>query len=161
MAAVDQHGQLNSLGAPVVEQGLDRGPNRPSRIEDVVHQDAGLSFEWEVERCRPHDRLWMERRLAAPHLHVVAVEGDIDNPKINDVTGALGNERAQSLGDRGAAGLNAYEREALEIVGLLDQLMRDARDRAIDRLGVENDLSRRAAGGIQSRYRVAGLITAG
>jgi hypothetical protein len=103
----------------------------------------------------------MERRLAASHLHVVAIEGDVNHSEIDDVTGALGNQRPQPLGDRDAAGLNAHEREALEIVGLLDQLVRDARDRAIDRLGVENDLSRRAAGRIQSTYRVAGLITAG
>ena len=161
MAAVDQYGQLNSLGPPVVEQGFDRRPDRAPRVENVVHQDAGLSLEREVERRRPHDRLRMERRLAASHLHVVAIEGDVDHAEIDDVTGALGNQRAQPLGDRNAAGLNAYERETLEVVGLLDQFVRDARDRAIDRLGVENDLSRRAAGGIQSRYRVAGLITAG
>jgi hypothetical protein len=57
--------------------------------------------------------------------------------------------------------LNAYQRDALEIVGLLDQLMRDARQGAVDRLGVENGLPYRAAGGAQSGYRVAGLLTAG
>jgi hypothetical protein len=36
----------------------------------------------------------MERRLAAAHLHVVAIEGDVDDPEIDDVTGALGDECA-------------------------------------------------------------------
>ena len=127
MAAIDKHGQLNSLGAPVVEQGFDRGSNRAASVEHVVHEDAGLYFQWEVERCCPHDRLRMGRRLATPHLHVVAIEGYVDDTEVDDVAGALGNERTQPLGDWDAAGLNAYKREALQIVGLLDQLVRDAR----------------------------------
>jgi hypothetical protein len=57
--------------------------------------------------------------------------------------------------------VDAHEREALKVVGLLDQLVRDAREGALDRLGVENGLPYRAAGGAQSGYRVAGLVTAG
>jgi hypothetical protein len=103
----------------------------------------------------------MERRLAATNLYVVAVEGDVDNSEGDRLTGALGDEPAQALGNRNAAAVNAYEREALEIVGLLDQLVSDTREGALDRLGIENGLPYRAAGGIQSRYRVAGLVTAG
>ena len=83
----------------------------------------------------------MQRRLAAANLYVVAVEGYVDHSELDRVPGSLGNQRAQPLGDRDAAGLNAYERKALEILGLLDQLMSDARERALDRLGVEDDLS--------------------
>jgi len=57
--------------------------------------------------------------------------------------------------------VDAHKREALKVVGLLDQLVRDAREGALDRLGVENGLPYRAAGGAQSGYRVAGLVTAG
>jgi hypothetical protein len=57
--------------------------------------------------------------------------------------------------------VNAHQRKALEVVGVLDQLVRDASKRALDRLGIENGLPRRVAGGIQSGYRVAGLYTAG
>ena len=56
--------------------------------------------------------------------------------------------------------MNADERKALEIVSLLYQLVSDTRKRAFDLLGVEDDLPQRAAGRIQRRHRVAGLVPA-
>src|SRR5438132_4581920 len=76
--AVDQHGELNTLGPPVIEERLDRRADRTARVEDVVDEDDGLALEREIERGRAHDRLGMSRRVPAAHLNVVAVEGDVD-----------------------------------------------------------------------------------
>ena len=39
MAAVDEDRQLDALGTAVVEERLDRGANRPPRVENVVDED--------------------------------------------------------------------------------------------------------------------------
>src|SRR5262249_50596767 len=38
MATVDENGQLDPVGTPVVEERLDRGPDRAARVEDVVDE---------------------------------------------------------------------------------------------------------------------------
>ena len=40
--AVDEHGELDPLRPPVVEERLDRRPDRAAGIEDVVHEHHGL-----------------------------------------------------------------------------------------------------------------------
>src|SRR5919199_4723323 len=56
VAAVGEHGQLDGARAPVVEQRLDGGANRPSGVEDVVDEDARHPIEREVELRRPDER---------------------------------------------------------------------------------------------------------
>src|SRR5919206_1533162 len=53
--AVDEHRELDAGRPAVVEERLDRGPNRPARVEDVVDEHDRLPFEREVERRRPDD----------------------------------------------------------------------------------------------------------
>ena len=65
-------------------------------------------------------------------------------PRSTVCAGALGDQPAQPLGDRDAAAVDADQRDPLQVFGLLDQLVRDAREGALDRLGVENDLPRHA-----------------
>src|SRR2546430_15228773 len=48
VAAVDEDGELDPVGSAVVEEGLDRGANRPARIEDVVGEHGGLALEGKV-----------------------------------------------------------------------------------------------------------------
>src|SRR5919201_5034774 len=62
--AVDQHGQLDPVGPAVVEERLDRRPDRPARVEDVVDEDDRLPFEREVERGRPDNGLRMAGSIA-------------------------------------------------------------------------------------------------
>src|SRR6266540_4250314 len=40
VAAVDQAGELDAGGAPVVEEGVDRRADRPAGVQDVVDEDA-------------------------------------------------------------------------------------------------------------------------
>src|SRR5919199_6587184 len=42
VTAVDEHRQLDALGAAVVEQRLDRRPDRSAGVEDVVDEDDRL-----------------------------------------------------------------------------------------------------------------------
>src|SRR4051812_6328013 len=42
VAAVDEDGELDPVGSPVVEKRLDRGADRPPRVEDVVDEHDGL-----------------------------------------------------------------------------------------------------------------------
>ncbi len=84
-------------------------------------------------------------RLRAPsNHHVVAMERDVDGPEHGlDVT-ALGDQRAQSPRERHAACMDADERERGEIVGALDELVRESRERPRHRIRIE-DLARGAA----------------
>ena len=49
------------------------------------------------------------------------------------------DERADALGDRHAAGMDADERDRLEVVVALDDLVRNPGKRPADRLLVEED----------------------
>src|SRR5262249_29375219 len=135
--------ELDPLGAAVVEERLDRRADRPTRVEDVVDEHNRLPFEREVEARGADDGLRMAWRATASHLHVVAIEGDVDGAERGSLAGALIDEPAQALRERDAARLDADERDAAEIRGALDDLVRDARERPAERLVVEDDRSRR------------------
>ncbi len=87
------------------------------------------------------DGLRVERRLAAAHEHVVAVEGDVDRAELELDAASLGHELLQPPGERDAARVDSDEREPLEVVVPLDQLVRQPRHRARERVRVE-DLAR-------------------
>src|SRR5215213_3951912 len=125
VAAVDEARELNAIGAPVVEQRVDRRADRASRVEDVGHEDAGHPLEREVERRRPNDGLCVQRCLAAADLDVVAVERDVERAVRDVRTGAFCDQPAQALRDRHASRLDADERHALELRIRLDDLVRD------------------------------------
>ena len=144
MAAVDEDRQLDALGTAVVEERLDRGANRPPRVEHVVDEDDGLALEREVERGRAHDRLRVKRSAAAAHLDVVAVEGDVDGTDVRRGAGAFLDEAPQALGDRHAPRLDPDESDAREVRVGLDDLVRDPRERAAERIGVEQNSSGRS-----------------
>ena len=71
--------------------------------------------------------------------------------------GALGDQPAQTLGQRDAARMDADESDPLEVVRLLDDLVRDARQRPLDRLAVEDDLPRDDVGRAHERTPSEGV----
>ncbi len=152
MPTVDEHGELDACRPAVVEQRLDRRADRPTGVEHVVDEDARLPLEREVELGAAHERLWVERRLPAPHEHVVAVERDVDGAERRLDLAALGDERLQPPCERNAAGMDPDEREALEIAGALDHLVREPGEGAPERFVVE-DLAR-----ILARGRIGGHV---
>jgi hypothetical protein len=138
VAAVRQHGELHALGPAVAEERLDRRADRSAGVEDVVHEDAGHSLEREVERGRANERLGVTGRLAGTDVDVVAVEGDVELTEGDLGARQLGDPPPQALRERHAARVNADERDPLEVGVALDDLVRNPRQRALDRLGVEN-----------------------
>ena len=80
------------------------------------------------------------RRLSPAHANVVAVEGDVDGAELDLPARQLRDQVAQALGQRDAARVDADERDALQIGVRLDDLVRDAREAALDRLAVQQDL---------------------
>ena len=68
----------------------------------------------------------MERRLAAPHVDVVAIERDVERPERDLDVGELLDQRAQALGDGDAARVDADEGYLLEVGVALDDLVGDA-----------------------------------
>ena len=71
------------------------------------------------------------RRGALPDadVDVVAVEGDVELAELELDAGALLDEPAQPLRERHAAGVDPDERDRLEIVVSLDDLVRDPGER--------------------------------
>ena len=140
MAAVGEDGELDPRGTAVVEERVDRRADRAAGVEDVVDEDARHALEREVEARRADKGLGVLRRFAGADVHVVAMEGDVELPERGLVLRKLGYPPPQPLGQRDAARVDADEGEALEVGVPLDDLVRDPRQRALDRLGVENDL---------------------
>ena len=84
----------------------------------------------------------MARRLAAADGDVVAVEGDVDGAEQRRPAGALLDQSREALRERDAARLDPDERDLVEVGVGLDHLVRDARERPRERVGVEEDLPR-------------------
>src|SRR5215212_147089 len=76
MTAVGEAGELDARRPAVVEESVDRGPDRAARVEDIVDEDDGSPLEPKVEPRRAHDRLGVPRRLAGANLDVVSIERD-------------------------------------------------------------------------------------
>ena len=125
--------------AAVAKQRFDRRADRAAGIEDVVHEDARHALEREVERRRADEGLGVLRRLAAPDVDVVAVEGDVELAEGDLGAADLGDAPAQPLGERHATGVDPDQRHAREVGIALDDLVRDPRQGALDCLAVEKD----------------------
>ena len=93
---------------------------------------------------RVHDRLL----LAGDG--VVAVEGDVDRAERDLLPAPLLDQRREPLGERDAARVDADEGELGQVVVALDDLVRDARERAAEALGVQQSLRRRAVGDVRA-----------
>src|SRR5579864_1632559 len=140
VAAVDDDGELDPRRAAVVEERLDRSADRAAGVEDVVDEHDGSSLEREVELRLAHDGLRMQRRLAAADADVVAVEGDVDGADLGRLARALLDQPRETLRDRDAARLDPDERDLAKVGICLDDLVRDPRERARERVGVEEEL---------------------
>ena len=72
-------------------------------------------------------------------MDVVAVEGDVELPEIELEARPFLDQTAQALADRHASGVDSDERDRLEVIVTLDDLMRNPRECAADGLSVEQN----------------------
>jgi hypothetical protein len=156
MTAVGENRQLDPGRAAVVEERVDRGSDRAAGVEDVVDEDARHPFEREGERRRADERLGVRGSLAAADVDVVAVEGDVELSERDLAAGDVCDAPAQPLCERDATGVDADERDPLELRVALDDLVRDPHDNALDRLGIEKDLF---GGGTRRQRALKALLT--
>ena len=64
VAAVGENGELDAIGASVLDQRVDRGADRAAGVEDVVDEDHRAALELELEPRVAHERLRPARRAA-------------------------------------------------------------------------------------------------
>ena len=89
------------------------------------------------------------RRAARADVDVVAVKGDVELAELELDAGALLDQAAQPLGERHAARVDADERDRLEVVVALDDLVRDPGERSCDLFGVQEDPVRGGRGRVR------------
>ena len=149
MATVDEDSELDARRAAESEQRVDAGSDRAARVEDVVDENDGLALERERDARRPDDRLPVRGSAPVAHLHVVAMEGDVERSELQLAAASLGDQPAQAGRERDSASLDPDERDSVEIglavrvSGLsiaLDQLVGDPRQCPRDRIGIEERL---------------------
>src|SRR5271157_3744734 len=117
MAAVNEHGQLHAARTAVVEERVERGPDRPAGVEHIVakHYVAAVDFN--------ADGPWRDYRTHAGCGQIVAVELNIEQARIDRMLLDAGNESAQPLGQRNAAALDAYQRQVFAAIALFNNLV--------------------------------------
>src|SRR5882757_2512800 len=103
VAAVAEDGELDPLGAAVVEEGLDRGADRAAGEEDVIDQDDRALGKVEVDVGVVDDRL----RGGGAGADIVAVEGDVDVADRQVGACQLTEESVEATGQDRAAGVDA------------------------------------------------------
>src|ERR671924_233773 len=88
--------RISAIVAPLFWRGHEQN------LVDLVDVDEHdrLPLEREVERGRANDRLRMPGRVAAAHLDVVPIEGDVDRAELGRIAGALFDQPAQTVRKR-------------------------------------------------------------
>ena len=67
------------------------------------------------------------------------MERDVELAEVELDSRALLDQAPQALRERDAAGVDADERDRLEVVVALDDLVRDPRESSLDALGIQED----------------------
>ncbi|GMA85112.1 hypothetical protein GCM10025868_03620 [Angustibacter aerolatus] len=126
VAAVDQHGEADGARAADVLQGVERGADGAPAVEDVVDQhdraavDAALGDLGALEGA---DRV---------RAQVVAVHRDVERAPGHLGALDVGDPAGQPLRERDAAARDAQQHQALGTAVVLDHLVGDAREHALD-----------------------------
>ena len=132
MAAVDEHGELDGLGAAEVDQLVERGAHRAAGVEHVVakHDNAVVD--------RPRQMRALDLRLGGDGGQVVAIEGDVEDAD-GDLLPLHGLDLGGDLLGQGhAAGADAGQQEPGEIGLTLHDFPGHTPDDPRHLLGVED-----------------------
>ena len=132
MAAVDEDGEADDARPAEVHEGVHGGADRAAREQHVVDEDHDAALHGEAD-------------LGAAHLRLLGLEAEVVAVE-RDVEGAHGRLRrldrldllGDALGERLPARLDADEGDLVDALGLLDDLVGDAGQRAVERDLVED-----------------------
>src|SRR5688500_3444321 len=131
MTPVDQDRELDHPRAPEIDERVERGADRPPGEQHVVHEDDGLVFDRERDVGTAHHR-------RAPHVEIVAIERDVERADRQVAAVDLRDLRGEAMGDGDAAGPQADERDVGAAGVLLEDLVSDAGEGAVESGFVEN-----------------------
>ena len=155
VAAVGEDGELDAPGPPVLEERLDRGPDRPARVEDVVDEDAGSPLERELELGRADERLGAAA-LSPPRTPTSSRWNVMSTAPTGSSTPARSSTRRRSRWASGTPRVWMPTSATSSSSGFrLDDLVRDARERPCDRDFVEEVFPSTTAGALRACARVA------
>src|SRR5437899_2258241 len=127
MTPVDEDRELDRLRPPEVDERVHGGADCPAGEEHVVDEEDALALDGERDVRPVHHRI-----LKAP-VEVVAVERDVDDSERDGRTGLdLVDGPADALREVHAARPDADERQVLGALVVLEDLVRDADQGALD-----------------------------
>src|SRR5271170_529687 len=133
MAAINQHRQLNFLWPAKIIQRIHRRARGAAAEQNIVHEHN--RFAAYVERNFRWVNFW---RGAA--VQIVAVHGNVETADRNILFPDFRKNFSEPLCERHAAGGNPDEHDFGAVLVALGDFMRDARERALNRVGVEDDV---------------------
>src|SRR5512145_1440658 len=129
--AIDQDRELDHARTPQIDERVEGRAHRPPREEHVVDEDDRLVLDRERD-------VGAADHGGAPHVEVVPVEGDIEGAHGDGGAVDAADLGGEALGEGDAAGAQADEREIRRARVLLEDLVRDAGEGAVERDVVED-----------------------
>ena len=132
MASIDEHGKLDAIGPAKGKQRVNRRARRAARHEDIIDKNDRAAFEF-AGKLRD-----LQRRDFFPQADVIPVHRRVHDAEFEPHLLDLPDESDQPLCDFHAARRDACERDFFQVGICLDDLVRHATQRALDRLRVEN-----------------------
>src|SRR5690606_19818332 len=122
----DQHGVLDGRWPAHVDERVERGPRRATRVEDVVDEDHAHTVHVEVHLGALDDRLQGDLR------EVVPVEGDVELAERRAAAPVLLDETCEAFGEWHAARVDADHGEVIGALVALDDLVGDPLQGPVD-----------------------------
>ena len=132
MAAVNQHRELDFFRAAKIVQRVHCRARGAAAEQHVVHQHDGLAGHVERDDGRVNRGSGALVQIVTMHVHV-------ENTHRHGVVPDAGESLCESGREVVAANGNAYQHHVVAIFVALGNFMRNAREGALDRRGVEDD----------------------
>lgn len=140
MPTVDEHQKLHPGGPSVIEQRVERGPNRAAGVEDVVHEDDVLPGDGEIDFSS------VDYRLLGDSGKVVAIKVDVEDADRNGPALERLDLGGKTLRKRYATAADTDKGKLLKAIGFLENFVSQANERTVDLAG-GHQLSFFACGG--------------
>jgi hypothetical protein len=130
MAAINQHGQLNSRRPAQVSKRIKCGADRAPAEEHVIHEHNGMARDVNGDVRWLH--LWRDALV-----EVVAVHGNIERACGDGMSPDGFELGGEATGQRDAAPLNADQDNFTALFVSFGDLVGDARQHALQRGGIQ------------------------